>query len=247
MGKALRFHKSSIQRLVATLEAEGFLEKSPDHPGSYRLGIEALLLGNVARASLSLRAVARPFLETLVERTQETAHLGVEDDFQVYYVEKIQSPQAICRVTHIGHRVPIHTSSMGKAMLAYMSPEEIDRGIAKHGLVMRTPNSISNRKKLDKELFKVRAEGVAYDNEEYAIGVKCIGAPVFDGSGKVIAAVSVSGPAQRLTPEVIPRFSLAVKEAAQNISRRLGYLPAEKETVPSRISTLKRNTTHGPR
>ena len=104
--ETLGYHKSSLQRLISTLVAEGFLERSPDRPAHYRLGVETLLLGNAAKENLDLRSVAKEFLMMLSERTLETVHLSVTDDFQVYYLEKIDSPQSVRIITQVGQRNP---------------------------------------------------------------------------------------------------------------------------------------------
>lgn len=229
ISEELGYHKSSLQRLISTLVAEGFLERSLDRPAHYRLGVEILLLGNAAKDNLSLRSAAKPFLKELSKRTRETIHLSVTDDFRVYYLDKINSSQPIRIVTHIGQRIPIHTSSMGKSIMAYMSRHELDHGIAKHGLPALTPNTITTRKRLDEELERVREQGCAYDNEEWNVGVKCVGAPVFNENGEVIAAVSCSGPAQRFTEQAMARFAEDVTETARSISRRLGYQAPDKQ------------------
>jgi IclR family KDG regulon transcriptional repressor len=223
MTKHLGYHKSSLHRLITTLEAENFLEKSLENPGYYRLGVEALILCSSAQESIGLRAAARPSLKYLVNKTQETAHLGVSDDFQVYYLEKIDSPQAIRLVTRIGQRIPIHTSSMGKSMLAFQDSEVVKKGVESQGLTSQTEKSISSLEDLLKELKLVRRQGYALDDEEWSVGVKCVGAPIFNREGAVVAAISLSGPAQRFGEARLAFLIDEVRNTARTISRRLGF------------------------
>jgi len=219
------FHKSSVQRILSTLEQEGFLERCPENLLLYRLGLESLLLGNAARENLGLRELARPFLEELVESTQETAHLSVVDNFQVYYVDKVDSPQAVRMVTRVGQHIPIHTSSMGKALLAHMDTGELLAGLKAAGLPRVTRHSITSQDELLAELARVRESGLAFDDEEWAPGVRCVGSPVFDHAGRAVAAVSISGPANRLEGRALQKAAQEVKTAARAISDRLGWNP----------------------
>ena len=224
----LGYHKSSLQRLISTLVAEGFLERSPDNAAHYRLGVETLLLGNAAKENLDLRGVAKPYLLDLAQKTRETVHLSVTDDFRVYYLDKIDSSQSIRIITQVGQRIPIHSSSMGKSIMAHMQSDELEQGISKHGLPPLTQNTITTRTGLDKELERIRKRGCAYDNEEWHVGVKCVAAPIFDENGNAVAAVSCSGPAQRFTEQTLPGLAKNVKEASRAISRRLGYRTMNK-------------------
>ena len=223
ISEGLGYHKSSLQRLISTLVAEGFLERSPDRPAHYRLGVETLLLGNAAKENLNLRSVAKPFLLELAETTRETVHLSVTDDFQIYYLEKIDSSHSIRIITEVGQRIPIHSSSMGKSIMAYMPTRELDQGIAKHGLPALTPNTITTREELDAELTRIREQGYACDKEEWNVGVMCVGAPVFDENGNAVAGVSCSGPASRFSEQILSKVAEEVRKTAGGISRRLGY------------------------
>ena len=116
----------------------------------------------------------------------------------------------------------MHCTGVGKALFIGMTNEEIDRVIAERGLKRYTPSTITNRDRLLQEIERARKEGVAYDNEELDIGVKCIAAPIFDRAGRVVASISISGPAQRFMPDAIPRMEAEVKKAAREISMTLG-------------------------
>jgi DNA-binding IclR family transcriptional regulator len=237
MVQALNFHKSSVQRLVATLESEGFLERVEPAKGRFRLGPMLLTLGHVALQCLDLRSVAHPFLQKLVAQTQETSHLCVVDQSQCYYLDKIDSQQAIRISTYIGQRLPLHCSAVGKALMSGMTEQEIDRIIAERGLLKFTENTITSREKLLQELTRIRNEGLALDNEEYDRGLRCIAAPVKDLHGRVIAAISISGPVQRLSMAVSRQYGACVRDAAIAVSHKLGYLEEEGPSSDSPAGT----------
>jgi IclR family transcriptional regulator, KDG regulon repressor len=221
--EVLGYHKSSVQRLVGTLEKEGFLERYEGNRGGYRLGPQMIYLSNVALQGADLRRLARPTLEKMVQLTKETAHLCVVDQSQCYYLDKIDSPRSIRIVTHIGQRLHLHCTGVGKALLSGMSTAEVDRVITERGLPGFTPQTITSRDRLLEELQRIRVTGISIDNEEFEIGLKCLAAPIFDSKGSVIAAMSFSGPSQRLTPETLQRYTAYIKEAALEVSMKLGY------------------------
>jgi DNA-binding IclR family transcriptional regulator len=220
--EATGYHKSSVQRLVTTLATEGFLERTRPKGSVFKLGPMLLMLGNVASQTTDLRRVARPFLRRLVEQTEETAHLCVVDQSTCYYLDKIDSKQAIRLSTYVGQRLHLHCSGVGKVLLSGMSQQEVDRIIAEQGLPRFTENTITDREHLLRELASIREKGLSLDDEEYEVGLRCVAAPVLDNRGRVVAAVSISGPAQRLSTEALDRFAVYVKEAAHGVSRNLG-------------------------
>ncbi len=225
---ALGFHKSTVQRLVTTLENEGFLERVYPHKGVYQLGPQILRLGTVASHSSDLRTTAHPYLTRLCNKTQETTHLCVVSESQCYYLEKIDSPRSIRLVTFVGQRMPLHSTGVGKALMSGMSIKEIDKVIAEQGLKEFTAHTITDRDSLLAELARIRKAGISFDREEMEIGLQCVAAPIFDSSGKVVAAISISGPVQRMDGQMLPEFTGLVKKTALQISERLGYIPLEK-------------------
>jgi DNA-binding IclR family transcriptional regulator len=136
---------------------------------------------------------------------------------------KLDSPSIMRMVTRPGLRLPLHCTAIGKVLLSGMDETGVDGVIRERGLPRFTKNTVTERKDLVKELEKIRREGMAVDREEREIGLKCIAAPILDSRARVIAAVSISGPAQRITKKVIPTFGARVKEAGIEISRRLGF------------------------
>lgn len=223
MAAALGYHKSSVQRILTTLEKEGFLSKVVPRRSEYRLGPDILYLGNVAEMNLDLRSVARPVMVELVRRTRETCYLCVADQGLCLYIDKVECTQPIRIIHQIGQRNPMHCTGVGKALLSGMADEAIDRWIAAQGLSTHSRNTITDRDRLRQEVETVRRTGIARDNEELDLGVKCVAAPIKDRTGAVVAAISLSGPAQRFTAAAIRRFEKEIKEAAREISRTLGF------------------------
>jgi len=224
MASALGYHKSSVQRILTTLEKEGFLSKVTPRRSEYRLGPDILFLGNVAEMNLDLRSVARPVMVELVHRTRETCYLCVADRHQCLYVEKVECSQPVRIINAVGQRNPMHCTGVGKALLSGMDAEEIDQVIAARGLKVYTPNTITRPKRLMQELEAVRRAGVAFDNEELDLGIKCVAAPIKNTSGRVVASLSLSGPAQRFTPAAVQRLAEEVQAGAGEISRILGFV-----------------------
>ena len=226
MVSVLGYHKSSVQRILATLEKEGFLSKVTPRRSEYRLGPDILFLGNVAEMSLDLRSVARPLMEDLVHRSRETSYLCVADQGRCLYIDKVECSQPIRIINQVGQRNPMHCTGVGKALMSGMTDEAIDRLIETQGLRAHTHNTITDRGRLQQEIEDIRRTGIATDNEELDLGVKCVAAPIKDSSGAVVAAISLSGPTQRFTPAAIRRFENDVKETSFAISKALGFNPA---------------------
>jgi DNA-binding IclR family transcriptional regulator len=230
MASALGFHKSSVQRILATLEKEGFLSRTRQRRTEYRLGPEILFLGNIAEMGLDLRSAARPAMEELVKRVAETCYLCVADQDQCLYIERVECSQPIRIINQVGQRNPLHCTGVGKALMSGMSDAEIDRLIAVRGLKAYTRNSITDPAALKAELAAIRESGIARDNEELNPGVKCVAAPIRDCSGAVVASISLSGPTQRFTPPAVRRFEKEIRNTALEISQSLGFMPAQKRT-----------------
>jgi DNA-binding IclR family transcriptional regulator len=225
MTAVLGYHKSSVQRILATLEKEGFLSKVTPRRSEYRLGPDILFLGNVAEMGLDLRSVARPIMVDLVHRTRETCYLCVADQDQCLYIDKVECSQPIRIIHQVGQRNPIHCTGVGKALMSGMDDDAVDRLIESRGLNAHTRNTITNPRQLKQQIDGIRRNGIARDNEEFDLGVKCVAAPIRGRSGAVVAAISLSGPTQRFTPTAIQRFEKEVKGASTKISKALGFSP----------------------
>jgi IclR family acetate operon transcriptional repressor len=190
--------------------------------GHYVLGLRLAELGHVALDTLEIRAKARPVLEGLMEATRETVHLMLLDGQTGLYVDRVESPQRVRVSSSVGHREYLHCSGVGKAILASLPPSRLAEVIAR-GLPRLTPRTITHPGRLRRHLAGVVRRGYAIDNEEGEPGIRCVGAPVFDHRGDVVASVSVAGPAYRLPLAQLAAWGPRVAEAAAAISAALGF------------------------
>ena len=213
---------TTVYRQVSTLVERQYLEQDPVRK-SYRVGPRLVLLSSVILGQTDLRRVARPELEHLSETVQETINLSVLLDHDVFYLDKVETHRSIVCNTKIGSRAPAYATSAGKVILAHQS----EKAIAEYCDWLKdckplTDQTIVTPQQLLEELAQARLNGYAMDNGEIEPGLICIGAPIYDLSHKVIAAVSVSGPDYRMTADQDDMIR-EIKKAAANISRVLGY------------------------
>jgi len=220
----LSFPKSSVHEITSTLLATGILEKDSDR-NKYSLGLKLFELGKQAQANLEISKVAIPSLRSLHEQFDETVHLTVLDRKEVLYIECFESTKQLRTYSVIGIRAPLHCTAVGKAILAYLDDGEVEEIIRSMGLPRFTQNTITDRERLNAEVRKIRNSGFATDVMEHEEGVCCVGAPVRNHTGQVVASISVSGPSQRMTAARIEEIAPLVMERAAEISRRVGYKP----------------------
>jgi DNA-binding IclR family transcriptional regulator len=221
LAKRLGLAKSTVHRLASTLLDQGMLEQNAGD-GKYRLGLALFELGTLVRRKMDFTMEARPFLRTLMEKTGETVHLAILDHDSVLYVISLESKQALRMGSKVGTRVPVHATAVGKALLAFQPEEEIARIIAR-GLAASAPNTIVDGKVLQHELALVRARSYAEDDEESEVGLRSVAAPIRNDSGAVIAAISIAGPAHRMTKKTLLGWVRELVEAADAVSARLGW------------------------
>ncbi len=221
LAAAAGLPRPTVYRLLETLCAEGWVAQNGR---SFTIGAAVLWLAARRLEQLELRAVGRPVLEALRDRTGETVHLGVLESGQVVYVEKLESPGPLRMASMVGRIVPAHSTALGKAILAHLPRTQVDEIVRRHGLPRRTPNTITDPERLLQELAAVRARGFSVDNVENEEGIRCVGAPIFDHAGRVAGAVSVSGSVSSISLERARReLGPAVREAAEQISRAMGW------------------------
>jgi DNA-binding IclR family transcriptional regulator len=233
--KALKLHKSTVHRLMMVLEQHRLVEKSPE-TGAYHLGLKLFEFGSKAIAALDPRRHARPYLDRLQAEVGETVFFCTLDDGQVLYLEKVESQQSVRTACTVGSRAPAYCTAVGKAMLAELPEAEVNDIIRRSGLKPVTPNTITTATALKAELRTVRSRGYAIDNEEKEPGLRCLSAAVRGHSGKLLAAISVSGPAFRITKERLPAIGQVVMRAAQDLSAEFGYRPVPLEVLRTAVS-----------
>jgi len=223
MSRRIGISKSAVQRVAAGLAGQGFLAKQPAG-GQYTLGLRLLELGVLVQARSELVTVATPTLQALMQWSSETVHLATLDGINVVYVVKMESPHSITMPSRMGRLNPTYCTGVGKVLLAHQDPEVIER-IIEHGLIPFTAKTITDPDELRAHLEAVRQQGCAYDDEERELGLRCVAAPIRDHTGAVVAAVSIAGPASRLSQQAMRPVALQVKEGAARISQYLGWRP----------------------
>ena len=221
LSKRLGVAKSTVYRLASTLVAEGMLEQNREND-KYRLGLALFGLGALVRQRMNVSTEARPHIFALREATNETVHLAVPEGAQIIYVYDLESTQAIRQRANLGERKPAFCSAEGRAMLAFADSQTLEAVIAA-GLVARTPRTDVNPRKLARALEQVRAQGYAMEDEQSEMGMRSLAAPIRDSEGRVVAAVGIAGPMQRVSDEAVERFAPLVVNTANVISARLGF------------------------
>jgi DNA-binding IclR family transcriptional regulator len=218
--------KGTTHRLVSSLAYFDYTQQDPDSR-KYKLGFKLATLGEMVLDQIDLRNEAHPILLGLSQETMEIAHLVVLDNNEALYIDKIQSSrEGLQMSSRIGYRAPLHCTAVGKVLLSQHPAEEVDRIIRIKGLATRTGKTIIDGDRFKSHLEKVKREGYALDDEEHSDGVRCVAAPVYNKNGSVVAAISVSAPAVRVTLEIArSRITPLIKAAAQKISNKLGYNP----------------------
>lgn len=222
ISRKLQIPKSSASYILRTLQTQGYLNRD-EQSGKYRVGLKILSLSRGALSGIDVREVAVPIMRHLVEKTNITCHLAILDGPDAVYIEKVE-PTGFLRVdTWVGRRMRVHTTSVGKSLVAHIPQQRLEQIIAESGMEKRTPKTITTLPRLLKELEKVRTHGYSVDDEENNLGARCLGAPVFNQSGIIEAAVGLSGTIHQVNSQTMPRIVEALKDAARHISMQLGY------------------------
>jgi DNA-binding IclR family transcriptional regulator len=243
LADRLGLHKSTVHRFLVNLETAGLVERTP-RTGRYRLGMRLFELGSLVLQRMDLWDEALPFLESLVRDSGETGHLAVLDGGEAIYIERVEARRALRVPSAVGRGYPAHATNLGKVLLAYTDPGQLESWISERGLAAFTANTITDATQLRAELAAIRERGYAVDNEEYDEGLRCIGSPVWDHNGRVVAAVGIGGPVTRITPARIEELADLVMAAARGLSRRLGAHQSGAYTSPG--VRLRTTSEHSP-
>src|SRR3954467_10302977 len=216
-------HPSTAHRILAAMSADRVVDRV--EPGSYRLGMRLLEVGNLVKSRISVRELALPLMRELHAHTGETANLSVRHDDEIVYVERSSSGRAAMRVVHvIGARAPLHVTAAGKLFLLEEGFARLRDYARRTGLAPHTKNTLSNLAALERELERIQRQGWATDNEEAEVGVRCVAAGIRDDGGHLVAALSLSTPADRMKVQWGP----LVKETADRIARAIGHRPSSR-------------------
>ncbi len=223
LANKLDLHKNNVFRLLATLETRSYIEQD-QKTGNYRLGIKIFEVASVFLHHLGLRRQARPILEELAGKSNETAYLAVIEGTDIVYILMHETTQTVRVMPRLGHRLPGYCTASGKVQLAYETEDRLRARFKDSPLRRFTPNTITDLDRLLEHLAEVARQGIAIDDEEMEEGVRCLAAPVRDYSHRVVAGVGLSGPVSRFSGERVQRELIPlVKEAGLKISQRLGY------------------------
>lgn len=215
---------STVHRLLATLSTHGFVEIE-EQDQTWTIGVEAFRVGQAFHRRFKVATMGRPVMRELMEATGETANIGILESGDVVFISQVESHEPIRAFFRAGERRHAHASGIGKALLAEMSRERVERLVRDRGLPRFTDATITDTARLFDDLATIRRRGWSVDDEERSRGMRCIAAPIFDENGEAIAGLSISGPTQRLEPERIAGLGPVVRRAADEITRAIGGHP----------------------
>ncbi|WP_203333658.1 IclR family transcriptional regulator [Planococcus beigongshangi] len=222
IAERMELHKSTVHSLLKTLQKHHYIEQNSEN-GKYTLGMKLFERGNYVIQSLDLRTVAKEDLVNLSKETGRTVHLVILDGKEGIYIDKVENSNATIFYSRIGRRVPLHSSGVGKALIAFKKANELESIMKGYEFTKQTTQTLTDKKSLLKELENVRKQGFAIDNEENEPGVYCVALPIKDHNGQVVAAISSSTTASHITQEDIKNIVDSLKKAADNISKKLGF------------------------
>ncbi|MGH8872881.1 MAG: IclR family transcriptional regulator [Acidimicrobiia bacterium] len=223
----LELNKATAHRFVTALVKTGYAHQDPT-TRDYAPTTKLLELGNSVLDKIDVRRQVRPHLENLAHTTGETAHLAVLEGLEIVYIDKVDGNQAVTMKSRVGARASCHSTALGKTLLAHQPRSEWQRYVSEVGLPQRTPRTVTDPARFEKMLEAVREAGYALDDIENEEGIRCVACPVFDHTGEVAAAMSISGWTVSMTPERAHGWIPSLLETAHDASLGLGY----KRTAP---------------
>jgi DNA-binding IclR family transcriptional regulator len=220
LAAELGVHKSTASRLVATLESRGLVEQVEDR-GKYRLGAGVLRLAGATNARLDLVQEARPLCRRLAAETNETVNVVVRSGAAALYIDQISGPSTLSSYNWVGQHIPLHATSNGKVLVSELPEPELTRTLGE--LRSYTAATVTDRATLDAQLAAVRTTGYAVAADELDLGLTALAAPIRNAHGEIVASVSVSGPSFRLDAARVADLAPRVRQAAEDVSTRLGW------------------------
>lgn len=221
IGRRLNLHKSTVHRLLSSLRERGYVEQDSE-TGNYKLGLGFVELASLYLNSLELKTEASPFLNQLTGLTGQTSFLAIMDPPEIVYIDKVEAYNSLRRYTIIGKRLPMHATSLGKAMLSGLTDKEIADIYPDKKLAVLTKKTISTFDALIAEIRQIRSRGWSIDDQENEKGTRCVGAPVFDYRDRVIAAVSLAWDVGNFPDKTWEDYAKHVVKCSIDISAKMG-------------------------
>ena len=221
IARATRLASSTVHRLLTTLQQDRFIQFKNDG-ARWTVGVDAFTVGSAFLSVRDIAKAARPLLRRLMDQSGETANLAILSEDMAVYMEQVECLQTVRAICKPGGRVPLHSSSLGKSMLAAMRPEEINRILMAKGMPRFTPKTIDTPARMAIHLDEVRAAGFAVDDEEHSLGLRCLAAAVLNEHGEPLGAISISGPTVRVARERVPQLGALVRSIAGELTFELG-------------------------
>lgn len=225
LANAVGLAGSTTHRLLTSLESERYVRFDAETK-LWSVGVQAFIAGNGFLRTRDVVRMARPHMRWLMERSGETVNLAIEDQGMAVYLSQVECREMMRTFARLGARVPMHCSGVGKALMAAMGEGDLSRHIARHGLIQMTARTVTSLADLKADLAAIRARGYAIDDEEHAVGLRCVAATVFNEHGDPACAVSLSGPMARITDTRIKALGEMVRETAERVMAEIGGKPA---------------------
>jgi DNA-binding IclR family transcriptional regulator len=221
ISRVLKVNKSSAYRLLITLEERGFVKQEVS--GRYSLGMKLASFRTKVLEGIDIRDISRPFLSKITEKTRESSCVSILSKDQAIIIEKQSSKENISANLYIGLSEPLHCTAVGKILLSYLPENEQISLLTASPLERFTLKTITDVGILLEELKQIRSRGIAIDDEEYSLSMRCIAAPIFNNKGEVVAALGISGPITRIRLDILDDYIQTVKEVASELSSQMGY------------------------
>lgn len=222
LSRKLSIPKSTATYLLRTLEGRGYLRKNPD-TARFQIGVKVLGLGQHAMAGMELPRISQPHLRRLAEETQLTVHLAILDHQHPVYIARAEKPGFVKINTWVGRELPLHSTAVGKVLLAGAPEDELDELLGPGPFEARTEKTLTTRTAFTSELQQVRRQGYAVDDEENNLGVRCVAVPVFDARGAVGAALGASGTTSLFPMSQIKTIVQRAQKTSRQISSEIGF------------------------
>jgi IclR family transcriptional regulator, KDG regulon repressor len=222
ISERMHLHKSTVHSLLKTLQVHGYIDQNPEN-GRYKLGMKLFERGNFVIHGLDIRKIAKSYLMELSIKTGQTTHLVILDGTEGVYIDKVEGPMATILYSRIGKRISVHCSAVGKALIAFKSPQELKKILKDYVYHVQTQNTITNEAQFLAELSIISERGYSIDNQENEPGVRCAAVPIRDHTGQVIAAISISTLITQVNDEELDKFISLLKKDAEEISQKMGF------------------------